>query len=194
MRLLKKKEKQLKETRRRQQEQNVARKKREKEEHKARCLAGMKKEKNKDEEEEDEREVEEEDDEREDAEWFRKEVGEEPDPGERTLGRKSEDEAIDCDVSGGFSPRFVSSKESQTGKEKGKRSAAEVRQEQIWQAQGWWHSEGQEDKTEIAAFSPFYYYFCHYARRLKHTWKHFLAKNMNSPGNCYDLETCQQSS
>lgn len=60
----------LKETRKREQAANVARKEREKKEHKTRCLAGM-----------GGQGEEEGDSDEEDREWFRKEVGEEPDPG-----------------------------------------------------------------------------------------------------------------
>lgn len=60
--LTKHRERHLKERRKREQEDNVARKRREREEHKARSLAGMG--------EKDE-----------DVEWYKKEVGEEPDPG-----------------------------------------------------------------------------------------------------------------
>ncbi len=84
LRLVKEHERGLKARRRREQAANVARKQQEREEHKARCLAGMGVEqgeepegdgsdKGEDEEEEDEEE--------EDREWFRKEVGQDPDPG-----------------------------------------------------------------------------------------------------------------
>ena len=70
LRLTKDRERELKEQRKKEQDMNVARKRKEKEEHKARCLAGMGVV-GEDEDKEDE----------EDVEWFRKEVGEDPDPG-----------------------------------------------------------------------------------------------------------------
>lgn len=72
LRVVKEGERLLKERRRREQEANVARKKREREEHKVRCLSGM---------EQGEKRVSDEEEQNEDEEWFRKEVGEEPDPG-----------------------------------------------------------------------------------------------------------------
>ena len=68
--LTKHREQHLKEKRRREQEDNVARKRRERKEHKARSLAGMG---------EGVAGMGEDDDE--DLEWYRKEVGEDPDPG-----------------------------------------------------------------------------------------------------------------
>ena len=68
--VLKECERSLKEKRRKEQEANVARKRKEREEHRARCLAGMRVGQEPGEK-----------DSEEDAEWFRKEVGEEPDPG-----------------------------------------------------------------------------------------------------------------
>ena len=70
--LVKERERRLREKRRAEQEANVARKREEKEAHRARCLAGME---GGGEEEEESSEGEE------DKEWYRKEVGEEPDPG-----------------------------------------------------------------------------------------------------------------
>ena len=61
----------LKEKRRRVQEMNVARKKKEREENKERSLAGMRRQEGAGSDSDGEEE----------KEWFRKEVGEEPDPG-----------------------------------------------------------------------------------------------------------------
>ena len=64
----KEEQRRLKTQRRKEQELNVSRKKAERERHKERCLAGMSKESEGESGEDD-------------MEWFRQEVGEEPDPG-----------------------------------------------------------------------------------------------------------------
>lgn len=73
-------ERRLKEGRKRLQEANIARKQQEKEQHKARCLAGMVGEEAASSDGGEEGDGVEEEEEVEDSEWFRREVGQEPDP------------------------------------------------------------------------------------------------------------------
>lgn len=84
--------KKLKEKRKKQQEQNVEEKKKKKEDHKKKCLAGMGITKNEVSEENGQSKADDVDaddeDEDDDADYFRKEVGEEPDPDYFTKKRK----------------------------------------------------------------------------------------------------------
>lgn len=82
LRCVKDGQRRLKESRKKEQAANVARKQREKEEHKARCLAGMEAQGGEgDQEDEGGQEEDQGSSDEDDREWFRREVGEEPDRG-----------------------------------------------------------------------------------------------------------------